>query len=146
MNPSVIMLSSHEITREELAGLLLKAGGYIPKGGSFGLISNEERYIWIHAGDASLREFLADYLDVLKQDAPGVLEQIRAKLGAEPQTYFEVEIRNTPGSQQLAVDFACLCAKIWPCVVIVSHPRKVFSNEEILQLCKEGKGMFSDEI
>jgi hypothetical protein len=140
VNPSVTLLSSYEITREELQDVLLKAGGYSPRGGSFGLISQGEQYIWIHAGASSLREFLADYLDVLKQDAPGVLELIRAKLGGEPQAYIEIEIRRTPGSQQLAVDFACLCAETWPCVVVVSHPRQVFSKEEMLQLRREGKG------
>jgi hypothetical protein len=147
MNPSVTVLSSQEITLEELKDVLLKAGGiYDPGGGMFGLILQEERYIWIHTGASSLREFLADYLDVLEQDVPDILEQIQTKLGGEPRAYFELEIRRTPGSQRLAVEFANLCAETWPCVVVCSRPRYIFSKEEIQQLLREGKGFHLEEI
>lgn len=143
MNPSVVVLIGPEITREELKDVLLKAGGsYDPGNDLFGLIAQEERYIWIHTGKKGrpLSAFVADYLEALEMDAPEVVEQIRTKLGGEPRTYFELEIRRTPGSQQLAVYFVNLCAESWLCVVVCSSPDYVFSKEEMQQLLKEGKG------
>ena len=142
MTESVTLLSRHEITRQELAKVLIQAGGdYFPGNGCIGRISQGEQSIWVYAGKESLREFLQEYLDILEQDDPVRLEQIRSKLGGEPQAYLEIEIRDTRGSGKLAVDFACRCAENWPCVVIASDPPpRVFSKKEILQLCKEGKG------
>jgi hypothetical protein len=144
MNPSVVVLICPEITREELKDVLLKAGGsYDPGNDLFGLITHEERYIWIHTGKKGtpLSAFVADYLEALEMDAPEVVEHIRTKLGGEPRIYFELEIRRTAGSQQLAVYFVNMCAQIWPCVVVGSSPHYVFSKEEIQQLLKREKAL-----
>jgi hypothetical protein len=115
MNPGVTVLSSHEITPEELKDVLLKAGGiYDPGGGAFGLIGQGEQYIWIYTNEDSLQKDTAGFLNMLKHDQPDVLEEIQTKLGGVPRTYFEIVIRRTPGSQQLALDFAidlavCIC-------------------------------------
>ena len=148
MNPSVTVLSSYEITREELKDVLLKAGGiYDPGGGTFGLIVQGEQCIWIHANKDSLQKNTAGFLNVLKLDQPDVLEEIRVKLGGEPRTYFEIEIDRTPGSQQLALDFAMLLAETWRCVFVDLPPPRgiVLSKQDLLQLRKEGKGLIVDE-
>jgi hypothetical protein len=149
MNPGVTVLSSHEIMREELKGVLLKAGGiYDPGGGTFGLIVQGEQCIWIHANKDSLQKHTAGFLNVLKHDQPDVLEEIWVKLGGEPRTYFEIEIRRTPGSQQLALDFAIVLAETWPCVFVYLPPPRgiVISKEDLLQLRMEGKGLIADEM
>ncbi len=50
MNSGVTVLSSQEITLQELKDVLLKAGGVYhpdPGGGNFGVIMQGERCIWI---------------------------------------------------------------------------------------------------
>ena len=150
MNPGVTVLSSHEITPEELKDVLLKAGGiYDPGGGEgeFGLIGQGEQYIWIYTNKDSLQKNTAGFLNMLKHDQPDVLEEIQTKLGGVPRTYFEIEIRRTPGSQQLALDFAIDLAETWPCVFVDLPPPRgvVLSKEELLHLREKGKGLLADE-
>ena len=94
-----------------------------------------------------MQKHTAGFLNVLKHDQPDVLEEIRVKLAGEPRAYFEIEIRRTPGSQQLALDFAMLLADTWPCVFVYLPPPRgiVLSKEDLVQLRQEGKGLISDE-
>jgi hypothetical protein len=151
MNPGFTVLSSQEITLEELKDVLLKAGGVYhpdPGGGNFGVIMHGEQCIWVLVDQDYWQKSTISFLNVLKHDQPDVLEEIQAKLGGEPRTDFEIEIDRTPGSQQLAVDFAILLAETWPCVFVSLPPPRgvVISKEELLQLHKEGKGLITDEI
>ena len=78
MNPNVTVLSSKEITREELKDVLLKAGGVYhpdPGGGNFGVIMQGERCIWILVDQDYWQKSAASYLNVLKQDQLDVLEE-----------------------------------------------------------------------
>jgi hypothetical protein len=144
MNPSATVLTSQEITLEELKDVLLKAGGIYnpdPGGGNFGVIMQGEGYISLLVDQDEWHKSTTRFLNLLKHDQPDVLEEIRAKLGGEPQTDFEIDIGRTSSSQQLAVDFAILLTEIWPCVFIdLSPPRGVvFSRDDLFQLRKEGK-------
>ena len=120
---------------------------YDPGGGAFGLIGQGEQYIWIYTNKDSLQKDTAGFLNMLKHDQPDVLEEIQKKLGGVPRTYFEIVIRRTPGSQQLALDFAIDLAETWPCVFVDLPPPRgvVFSKEELLHLREKGKGLLADE-
>ena len=144
MLPSVTVLTSQEITLDELKEVVLKAGGICgPElgAGNFGIIQNGDAYLAILVFPDTWHEFTTGFLDVLKHDQPDVLEEVQAKLGGEPRNSFELEIGRGLESQQLAIDFAIRLTEIWPCVFVdFPHPRGVvFSRDELFQLRKEGK-------
>lgn len=140
MTENIALISTHAITKQELAETILKGGGVLtPASGSVGRISQGTRYIWIYLEET---EAFLSTQDAEEQDNPAGWELVRTKLGEEPQSAIEIEVSRTPGSQQLAVNFAILCAQRWPCVAIGADINKdVFTKEELLQLQREGKGI-----
>ena len=106
MNPGVTVLSSHEITPEELKDVLLKAGGiYDPGGGAFGLIGQGEQYIWIYTNEDSLQRDTAGFLNMLKHDQPDVLEEIQTKLGGGAEDLFRDSDKTNPGKPAIGTRF-----------------------------------------
>jgi hypothetical protein len=63
------------------------------------------------------------------------------KLGTEPQDTLTLEIGMTAGSGLLAVHFALVCARHWPCVVLAEewNAVTVFDREEMLALQREAQ-------
>ena len=133
---SVILLSSHEIIWEEIRAIPGEARSTLPEDDHI-TIWSEEEYILVYLS----QEYLPDHLEIMQQDKPDQLQEVRTKLGGEPQSYIEIAIGRTPGSEKLAVDFACRCAEQWPCVVDnCKVVNQIYSKEEMIQLQKEGKG------
>ena len=140
MTENVALISTHAITKQELAEAILAGGGVlIPENTGFGRISQVTRHIWIYFEEPEV--FLSTQ-DAEEQDNPAGWELVRTKLGGEPRSAISIEVSRTPGSQKLAVDFAILCAQRWPCVALGADINKdVFTKEALLQLQREGKGI-----
>lgn len=142
MTENVALISTHPITKQELAEAIFAGGGVLtPENISFGRISRGTRHIWIYLEEP---EVFLSTLDAEQQDNPAGWELVRTKLGGEPRSAIGIEVSRTSGSQKLAVDFANLCAQRWPCVAVGADINKdVFSKEELLQLQREGKGIIN---
>lgn len=138
MSASVLLFSSHDITEEELAEVILQAGGKLLSPGmrSFGGIIDGEDAVWIDRIDCYDGVF--DYEGKPLDDKEfALLEQARILLGGEFQTWIYIAIGHGSGSGRLAVRFAHTCCQHWPCVIDNTHWR-LFSCQEIAQLYKEG--------
>lgn len=141
MSSGVTLYSSHLISDEELAEVLLQANGVLtpesPAGYFGGLIDGKD-YIWIFRIPCYDGVF-DDKGNFLDENDRILLEQARLLLGGEFQTWIYVNLGKSPGGERLAVRFAHACCQRWPCVVDSSEvKRRIFSCEEIKQLHKEG--------
>lgn len=141
MSANVLLYSSHLITKEELAEVILDTDGVVtPESGVrfFGSVFDGEAYIWIDSVPCYNGVF--DYEgNPLDQKEFALLEQAKLLLGGEFQTWIYVSLGRTPGSQRQAVKFAFACCQRWPCVVN-NDEKRLFSCEEIARLQEEGGG------
>ena len=141
MSANVLLYSSHPITKEELAEVILDAGGVItaePGARSFGGVTNGEAYVWIDI--VPCYDGVFDYEgNPLDEKEFALLEQAKLLLRGEFQTWIYVSLGRTPGSQHQAVKFAFTCCQRWPCVVD-NDQGQLFSCEEITRLQEEGGG------
>ncbi len=142
MTENIALISTHAITKQELAEAILAGGGVLtPVSGSVGRISRGTRHIWIYLEET---EVFLSIQDAEEQDNPAGWELVRTKLEGEPRSAIEIEVSRTPGSQKLAVNFAILCAQRWPWVALGADiNRDVFTKEELLQLQREWKGIIT---
>ncbi|HEU5376782.1 MAG TPA: hypothetical protein VFV38_15205 [Ktedonobacteraceae bacterium] len=135
MGDVIAIVSSQEIIpTERLLEVIQKAGGYRDPDEVTGHLAYSEQgsHIWIHLDDT--------ILPCIAAENPEEFAQITKKLGGEPRTSIAVEIDSAPGSQTLAIDFACICATTWPCVVdTLEEDFQVFSLAEIMQMRMQGK-------
>src|SRR5713226_4665209 len=139
MSSEVLLYSSHCITEEELAEVIREADGVLtPQGPSFGRISNGWTHVWIDSIPCYDGVF-DDEGKPLDEEDMALLEQAKALLGGEFQTWIFIALSTTSGSQRLAVRFAHTCCQHWPCAVD-NNQGQVFSCQEIEQLYKEGGG------
>jgi len=142
MSANVLLYSSHDITEEELAEVILQVQGVLtpePEKRSFGGIIEGSTYVWIDSIPCNEGVF-----DPLDEQAMAVLEQAEVLLGGKLQSCLYITLDTTPtvtrsGSQRLAVRFAHRCCQHWPCVV-ENNEGQLFSCQEIEQLYKEGGG------
>ncbi len=137
MSANVLLYSSHDITEEELAEVILQAQGVLtpePEKRSFGGIIEGSTYVWIDSIPCNEGVF-----DPLDEQAMAVLEQVEVLLGGKLQSCLYVTLNIKTGSQRLAVRFAHTCCQRWPCVVD-NYEEQLFSYQEIEQLYKEGGG------
>jgi hypothetical protein len=138
MSDNVAIITSKEnLTPDDLIAAVLKAGGYRDPDGRTGHLSGERSgHIWLHLDN--------EIIETTALENPQKMDQIKQKLGGEPHSCIGVEIDKAPGSQQLAIEFASICAGLWPCIVdTLKGEDQVFSKEEMMQIQKEGK-VFSD--
>ena len=130
MGDVLLILSSKEsLTPRELLEAVLLGGGHKDADGATGHIEdkNGQAHIWIHLDAGSIH--------IIQQENPEEFATIQSKLGHIPQSCIGVEIDSAPGGQTLAINFACTCAMLWPCVVdTLDEPFQVFSKEEILHI------------
>jgi hypothetical protein len=153
LSANLLLYSSHHITTEELAEVILQAGGILtPESavGYFGGLVADETYIWIFP--IPCYEGVFDHEgNPLDEDEFALLEQAEGLLGGKFQAWIYISLNTTPtvitsGSLRLAIRFAHLCCQRWPCV-IDNNQGRIFSCEEIEQLYKEdgnllGRGEF----
>ena len=164
MSESIVLYSTHVITRKELEEVILESGGVLTERGPVGRISQDRtKHVFIWLAD---EKPISGIDPIYGTYGPSTRELLRVKLGAEPRYILAIEIGQTPGSGLLAVRFALACTQHWPCVVlaesfegeIISPPldnildpiqlkgefvMRVFDQEEILQLQREGKGFIA---
>ena len=141
MSANVLLYSSHDITEEELAEVILQVQGVLtpePEKRSFGGIIEGSTYVWIDSIPCYDGVF-DDEGKPLDEEDMALLEQAKALLGGEFQTWIFIALSTTSGSQRLAVRFAHTCCQRWPCVVD-NYEEQLFSYQEIEQLYKEGGG------
>ncbi|SRR5712691_2918902 len=141
MSAGVLLYSSHDIIEEELAEVIRQAGGILtpesPARYFGGLIAGEAN-VWIFR--IPCYDGVFDYEGKpLDEDDIVLLDQAKALLGGEFQTWIYIALSTTSGSQRLAVRFAHTCCQRWPCVVDNNQGR-LFSCKEIEQLYEEGGG------
>jgi|SRR5450432_2609752 hypothetical protein len=141
MSANVLLYSSHLITKEELAEVILDAGGVItsePQARSFGGIIDGEAYVWIDS--IPCYDGVFDYEgNPLDEKEFALLQQAKVLLDGEFQTWIYISLGRTPGSQRQAVLFAYTCCQRWPCVVD-NDQGQLFSCEDIAKLQEEGGG------
>jgi hypothetical protein len=132
MSNNAVLLSTHQLTREELfevmEGMRQPGTDIDPEDVLDARISRDDKYIWVFLYDAGVEE-------LPEEDMPHIDEV----LGGIPQSVVEIEISRQPGSEGLAVEFACLFAERWPCVVS-SLSGKIISRQELFELRRSGKG------
>ncbi len=144
MSATMLLYSSHQITGEELAEVLRQAGGRLTPAsaaGYFGGIDDGRTYIWVN--------FIPCYDGVfyhegnpLDENDMVLLEQAKALLGGEFQTWIHITLDRTPtltrsGSLRLAIRFAHACCQRWPCI-LDNNEGRLFSCDEIEELYKGG--------
>ncbi|MBC1241115.1 hypothetical protein VF14_26980 [Nostoc linckia z18] len=93
-----------------------------------GRISRVNSHVWIVLDNTELKNFSTDEIELITQ-----------KLRAKPETHILLDVSKTPGSEQLAFEFACKFAKKWSCVIYDSSQR-VYSTQELLGLCQTELG------
>ena len=117
------LISSSEITAEEFLAVLREAGGAIENAAALaGRVSLHDKHVWVSLDNRLLKEYEADEMVLVTQ-----------KLEGPPQSHILLDVSRTEGSEQLAVEFACVCARKWPCVVY-NVQDKVWSAAELLKL------------
>ncbi|GHO51703.1 hypothetical protein [Ktedonobacter robiniae] len=140
MSAGVGLYSSHDITEEELAEVILQAGGMLTPdspAGYFGGLIEGEAYVWVFRIPCYDGVFDNEG-NPLDEDEIVLLDQAKVLLGGEFQTWIYIHLGREPGSQRLAVRFAYTCCQRWPCIVDSDEKKgRVFSSQEIEQLYKE---------
>ncbi|GHO64333.1 hypothetical protein KSC_032250 [Ktedonobacter sp. SOSP1-52] len=138
MSSSVLLFSSHNVTEEELADIILQSGGIVttsPTARAFGGLVDGECDIWIDRIPCYDGVF-DDEGNPLKEENIVLLEKAKGLLGGEFQTWLHIELGHGFGSEQLAVRFAYACCQLWPCVVD--------NNEGLLFTCKEIEKLYKE--
>lgn len=138
MSANVALYSSHHITEEELAEVIRQAGGVLTPGspaGYFGGLVDGEAHVWVFPIPTYDGVFDEEGKPLDENDIV-LLDQAKAILGGEFQTWIFIRLGYKPGSQRLAVRFAYNCCQRWPCVVD-NNEGQLFSCDEIEQLYKE---------
>ncbi|MDQ3252560.1 MAG: helix-turn-helix domain-containing protein [Acidobacteriota bacterium] len=124
MSESIAVVTSDNVSRDDLAAFIQSRGGFItPERLLFGRFSNHDRHVWIGVDESLLEGYRED------EEMQNTLDAIRRKLGGEPQTSVIINISRTSGSEQLAADFVQSFAERWTCVVDDLHGN-IFSVEE----------------
>jgi hypothetical protein len=141
MSAGVALYSSHLISEEELAEVILEAGGELTPespSGYFGGLVEGEASVWVMI--IPCYDGVFDWEGrPLNEDDMVLLDQAKLLLGGEFQTWIYIALGKGQGSGRLAVRFAHASCQHWPCVVDDSEPKsRIFSCEEIEQLYKEG--------
>lgn len=141
MSTGVVLYSSHHISEEELARVIVEAGGVLTPespAGYFGGLIDGEAYVWAMIIPCYDGVFDSDDNPLNEEDII-FLGQAESLLDGELQTCMYLTIGKTPGSGRLTVRFAHICCQHWPCVVddneLEGH---LFSCEEIERLYREG--------
>lgn len=105
------LISSANITPVEFSAFLQQCGAVLhPDRVYDGRLDNGNLHIWIALDNSELKNFDADEIELMSQH-----------LGDRPKTHILLDISKTPGSQQLATEFARKFAAKWSCVVYDSE-------------------------
>ncbi|MEG3974037.1 hypothetical protein QT970_05370 [Microcoleus sp. herbarium8] len=133
MSEPIIVISSSNITKDELIGFIQTVGVEIveqPNDPFFGYLGRGDLYIWL-----AINNRIAEL-----EGEPNEFEIIKQKLGGEPQTVILLEMSRRPGNKLLAYELAASLAKQWPCVVdnLSGYDRRIISSAELFVLLESG--------
>ena len=133
MSHSILLYSSHEISDEELTEVILQNEGILTKSSPMGYIGG------LIDGDAHIYVSRIPCYDGVDGDEEAmiVVDQAKAMLGAEFQTWLHIQLGHDAGSGLLGVRFAHACCQRWPCVV--DEYDNLFSCKEITEIFEEEK-------
>jgi hypothetical protein len=134
MTSYATLLSSARIGRELWQGFVQSVGTELidkPHNPYDGRLCREQGKIWLGMDNGIIE-------DIDPDDS-----QLIHLLGGEPQTVIVMEIGSTPGSRELALEFACRFADRWPCVVEAEHWR--YSSRELFALYRDGRPFLTSE-
>jgi hypothetical protein len=131
MSGPLLLISTTEIKREELIDFLRQSGVIVTPEDIFaGRISRGDQHIWIGIDSTVIRDLEMDQLEPLERELKG-----------KPKTCIVIEISSTPGSEQIAVDFACIFMERWPNTVGELYDR-LYSVKQLSELRKANKGFY----
>ena len=123
------LVSSREMKVQECFEVLRELGGVIDEAEALaGRLSQGDKHGWVALDNSLLNEYEAAEID-----------QMRLKLGGQPQAHILLDVSRTAGSEQLAVAFASMCAERWPCVVYNLRDN-VISATDVLRLRQAAMG------
>ncbi len=129
MPEPISLISSVEIQPSEFLIFLQYLGILLhPDNVYDGRISRGNTHVWMVLDNTELENFNADEMKLITQ-----------KLTAKPQTHILLDVSKTPGSEELALEFACKFAKRWSCIVYDSN-YNIYSTQELLELCPAEAG------
>ena len=123
------LVSSREMKVQECFEVLRELGGVIDEAEALaGRLSQGDKHGWVALDNSLLNEYEA-----------AEIEQLRLKLGGQPQAHILLDVSRTEGSEQLAVACASMCAERWPCVVYNLRDN-VISATDVLRLRQAAMG------
>lgn len=129
MPEPISLISSAEIQPSEFLSFLQYLGILLHPDNLYdGRISRENAHVWMVLDNTELENFNADEMKLITQ-----------KLTAKPQTHILLDVSKTPGSEQLALEFACKFANRWSCIIYDSN-YNIYSGQELLELCPAEAG------
>lgn len=127
------LMSSHQITHEELKEMVLEAGGVLTPDRPFmARVSQGENHVWVYGVEE------IDPADPGWEDDQDALQAAQLLLGEMPRSSTVLFMSYGSGSPRVALKFAKICAQHWPCVLESFDNTKFFTKEEIEQLEQEG--------
>jgi hypothetical protein len=131
MSGPLLLFSDTEIKRKELIDFLEQSGAIVTPDDIFaGRISHDDQHIWIGIDSTVIRSLEIDQLEPLERELKG-----------KPKTCIAIEISSTPGSEQIAIDFACFFMERWPNTVGDLYDR-LYSAKQLSELRKANKGFY----
>ncbi len=123
MPEPISLISNSEIKPEEFLDFLNSSGVILNPDHIYdGRISQGDRHIWIALDNSELKNFEVEEIELITQ-----------KLAGRPKTHILLDISQTPGSKQLAIDFASKFAERWNCIMYESG-NCLYSPLELLEL------------
>lgn len=133
MPEPVSLISSADIKQEEFFTFLKQLGTVLhPDNVYDARLSRGNLHVWITLDNSELKKIEVDETKRITQQLAGM-----------PRTHILLDVSKTPGSQQLAIEFACKFAEQWPCVVY--DLGKIYSVQDLLELCRTERG-FAEAI
>ena len=129
MSEPVAIISSSQIKQDEFINLLQSLGAFIIEDSNDPFdarLSRGYQHVWIALDNRGFDQFEDDEIELFTQ-----------MLTSKPQSHIVLEISREAGSQQLAVELACVFAERWPCIVD-NCSDKVFTSQELFDLRSSG--------
>lgn len=137
MSASILLYTSYPLNKEELAEIIVQAGGVVtPNGPYFGRVSHDWAHVWLLP--IQCYDGVFDYEgNPLDEKEFELTERAKELLGGTFRAWLSLILNSKPGTQKLAVHFAYTFSLHWPCIVDNLEGR-LFTGEEIALLEREG--------
>ncbi|MBD2774741.1 hypothetical protein [Iningainema tapete] len=125
MPEPISLISSADVKPEEFENFLQQVGAVLHPDNLYdGRLSKGNINVWIALDNSELTNFDVEEIELITQ-----------RLGGSPKTHILLDVSKKPGSEKIALEFACNFATKWNCVIYDSN-QKVYSTQELLKLCQ----------